>query len=70
MTVSRPANAKMSSVDVSNMFQVLLMMAVPAVILLTCRFLNLREERNSMTPGPAGSGAASDPADRTGHGAF
>lgn len=36
----------------SEMFQVLVMMAIPASVLLTVRYLNLRDERQALRESP------------------
>ncbi len=46
----------------SNFFQVLEMMAVPAAFLLFCRYLNLRGDRMSLPPS-----SATDPAATSDH---
>lgn len=54
----------------SNMFQVLSMMAIPAALFLVCRYLNLRGDRTPITPDPAiGTTVSPDAAGATGHGA-
>jgi hypothetical protein len=37
----------------SNLFQVLSMMAIPAAVLLTCRYFNVRGDRRSIPPSHA-----------------
>jgi hypothetical protein len=54
----------------SNMFQVLFMMAIPAALFLTFRYLNLRGDRTPVTHDPAvGATVPSDSAGATGNGA-